>query len=57
MQLKLNDSKLTVWQNGKDLVKDFDTTNGHTVADGFLVMLVNDPGLQLRNMRIKSVQQ
>ena len=57
MQLTFNDDKLSVWQNGSDLVKDFDTTSGLLVDGGFLVFRVNDPGLQFRNMRIKAIQR
>ena len=56
MQLTFNDDKLSVWQNGSDLVKDFDTTSGLLVDRGFLVFRENEPGLQFRNMRIKAIQ-
>jgi len=56
LQLTFKDDKLTVWQNGSELVKGFDTTSGLGVDGGFLIVRANKAGLQMRNMRIKAVQ-
>lgn len=56
LQLTLNDDKLTVRQNGKDVVKDFDTKNGQAVDGGFILFRANESGLQFRNMRISAVK-
>ena len=57
MQLTLNDGKLTVWQNGKDLVKSFDTSKGQAVDGGSILIRSADGGIQFRNMRIKAIKK
>lgn len=54
LQITLNDGKLTVWQNGKDLVKDFDTSKGQVVDGGSILLRSPAGGIQFRNMRIQA---
>ncbi len=56
LQLTMNDGRLTVWQNGRDVVKEYDTTNGQSVDGGFLIVRATEPGIQFRNMRIKAIE-
>jgi hypothetical protein len=53
LQLILKDGKLTVWQNGKDLVKEFDTSKGQLVDGGSILIRAMDGGISFRNIRIK----
>ena len=57
LQLTLNDGKLTVWQNGKDLVKNHDTSKGQLVDGGSILLRATDGGIQFRNMRIKAIKR
>ena len=57
MQLMVNGGKLTVWQNGKDLVKNFDMSKGQVVDGGLIVIRSSDGGIQFRNMRIKAIKE
>lgn len=56
LQLTLTAGKLTVWQNGTDVVKDLDTARGQAVDGGFLLIRATEPGIQFRNMRINSAR-
>lgn len=56
LQLTMTDGKLTVWQNGTDVVKDLDTANGQAVDGGFLIVRAVEPGIQFRNIRIKAAK-
>ncbi|MFQ5730380.1 MAG: family 16 glycoside hydrolase [Planctomycetaceae bacterium] len=56
MQLTLSNGKLTVWQNGRDLVKDYDTAKGRLVDGGFIILRATDGGIQFRNMRAKAIK-
>ncbi len=57
LQLTLTAGKLSVWQNGVDVVKEFDTSNGQAVDGGFLIIRASEPGMQFRNLRIKAAAQ
>lgn len=56
LQLTLDGGKLSVWQNGTDLVKSFDTTKGQLVDGGFLVLRASEGGVQFRNIRLRAVK-
>lgn len=55
LQVTLDSDKLSVWQNGVDLVKSHDATKGQVVDGGFLVLRAADAGVDFRNIRAKKV--
>lgn len=53
LQLTLAEGKLSVWQNGKQLVKEVDTAKGQAVDGGLIFIRAAEGGIEFRNMRIK----
>lgn len=56
LQAAVNNGRLNVTQNGKLVVKEHDISKGQLVDGGFLIIRVQEPGMQFRNIRVKAIK-